>query len=107
MSRKELDNEIACRRSEGIEQLNMQAFCNRYAELGYTFDRSMDCTSLAQWMSGPRAGEHYPVRSLYPIQADNGISAWNTEARRDARFQAMQKLRGEIFAVQAGRIIEV
>ncbi len=107
MSEKELNNEVTCRRSAGQEQLNMLAFIHRYEELGYTFDRSMDCTSLAQWLTGPRAGEHYPVRSLYPIQQDNGVSAWNVEARRDENFHAMQRLRGEIFAVQAGRIIEV
>jgi hypothetical protein len=67
----------------------------------------MACKSLARYMTGPYAGETYPANSWCPIQADNGLSAFNVDARRDANFKALQKLRNDIFAVYAGFIIEV
>ena len=99
--------EIQYREALGQERLSMTAFMERYAAIGYTFDRSCDARSLAKYMTGERAGESYPCVALYPIQADNGVSAWNVEARRDANFDAFKRLRSAIYCISRGAIVEV
>lgn len=91
----------------GARQVSVAQFKAEFAALGYRFDASMACKSLARYMTGPRAGETYPSNSWYPIQADDGLSAFHVDARRDYNFKALQNLRNEIFAVHAGYIIEV
>ena len=85
----------------------MEELRTRYAQLGYRFDRRMDCRAPATYLTGPWAGTSYPCLALYPVQSDNGLSAWNIDARRDENFQAMQQLRHAVFSVSAGQIAEV
>lgn len=99
--------EATRRIASGARQLSVAQFKAEFAALGYRFDAGMACKSLARYMTGPRAGETYPANSWHPVQADNGLSAWNVDARRDDNFKALQKLRNEIFVVHAGYIIEV
>ena len=99
--------EVSRRTQAGARCLALEQFKAEYARLGYRFDRSCDCASQARYMSGPHAGASYPALSLYPVEADTGRSAWNVESRRDANFKALQALRGEVFAVSRGRIVEV
>lgn len=99
--------EIAYRESIGCERVSVAEFGRRFAALGYRVDRSMDCRGSARIMTGPRAGESYPCCDTGLNEADTGLRAWNYQARRDARFQAMQELRQRIFAVtQDGFILE-
>ncbi len=91
----------------GARQVSATQFKAEFAALGYRFDATMACKSLARHMTGPYAGETYPANSWHPVQADDGLSAWNVNARRDDNFKALQKLRNDIFAVHAGYIIEV
>lgn len=107
MRTEQLTAEIARRIASGMEQLSMEQLQARFAALGYRFDRSCDCKGMARYMSGEYAGHAYPALTLYPVQADNGLSAWNAEARRDSQFQAMQRLRKQLFAVSRGAIVEV
>jgi hypothetical protein len=99
--------EAANRVASGARQLTVNQFKAEFAALGYRFDADMACKSLARYMTGPYAGETYPANSWYPVQADDGLSAWNVNARRDDNFKALQKLRNEVFAVYAGYVIEV
>ncbi len=100
--------EIAYRESIGCERVSVAEFGRRFAALGYRVDRSMDCKSSCRYMTGPRAGESYPVCSTGLNESDTGLRAWNVAARRDAAFQAVQELRQRIFAVtRDGHILEV
>lgn len=102
-----LENEVAYRLAQGYRQVSFEQFKAEYAALGYTFDRSCDCRGIARHMTGPQAGLSYPCTSLYPVQIDNGLSAWNVDARRDDNYQAFRTLRNSLFAIVQGRIVEV
>ena len=103
-----LQDEIDRRVSDGQTRCTIHTLETHYKAVGYRFDRSCDCRSNARYMSGPYAGESYPCLALYPVQIDNGVSAFNVEARRDTNFEAMQALRRTHFAVCAkGAIAEV
>ena len=102
-----IEQEVAYRVQQGQRHLSFQAFKEAYAQIGYKFDRSSDCKGIARYMTGERAGVGYPCLSLYPIQIDNGLSAWNVDARRDNNYQAFKVLRNSLFAVIQGRIVEV
>lgn len=104
---EKLTAEIEWRESIGQERLTVSEFTARFAALGYRLDRSMDCRSMARYMDGERAGASYPACDTGLKESDSGLSAWNCQARRDARFQAMQELRGQVFAVTRGAILEI
>ena len=101
------DNEVAYRLAHGWKQVSFEQFKAEYAAIGYTFDRSSDVRSIARYTTGELAGQSYPYLGLYPVQADNRLSAWNVEARRDDKYQAFRTLRNSLFAVVQGRIVEV
>lgn len=107
MALDRLAAEIAYRDSLGMERLTVSEFCERFAALGYRVNRADDCRSNARYMTGPRAGESYPACSTGLNEIDTGLRAWNRDARRDERFQAMQELRCKIYAVTRGAILEV
>ena len=100
-------NEIEYRTAQGQRQLTIAQYLYEYATIGYTFDRSCDTQGIARYMSGGRAGNSYPCLTLYPIQSDDKVSAWNVNARRDANYEAFRMLRNSIFTVSMGRIVEV
>ena len=102
-----IDNEIAYRLSQGYRQVSFDQFKAEYAAIGYTFDRSGDVRSIARYVTGEQAGQSYPYLGLYPVQADDKVSAWNVNARRDANYEAFKVLRNSLFAVAQGRIVEV
>ena len=102
-----VDNEVAYRLSQGWRQVSFEQFKAEYAAIGYTFDRSSDVRSIARYMAGEQAGQSYPYLGLYPVQADDKVSAWNVNARRDANYEAFKALRNSLFAVVQGRIVEV
>ena len=102
-----VDNEVAYRLSQGWRQVSFKQFKAEYAAIGYTFDRSSDMRSIARYMTGEQTGQSYPYLSLYPAQADDKVSAWSVNARRDANYEAFRVLRNSMFAVVQGRIVEV
>ena len=87
--------------------MSFEQFKVEYAAIGYTFDRKDDVRSIARHMTGEQAGQSYPYLGLYPVQADDRVSAWNVDARRDNNYQAFRTLRNSLFAVVQGRIVEV
>ena len=100
--------EATYRMQQGQRHVSIEQLMREYEALGYRFDRTMDCKDTARYMTGERAGESYPYLALYPVQIDNGKSAWNIEARRDNNFRSMQALRNQIFStMRDGRIVEV
>lgn len=102
-----LDEELARRLTQGQERVSLETLVARYAQLGYHFDRRLDCRAPAIHLTGPWAGASYPCLALYPVQSDNGLSAWHIEARRDAAFQSLQQLRKTLFSVSAGHIVDI
>ena len=102
-----VDNEVTYRLSQGWRQVPFEQFKAEYAAIGYTFDRSCDTQGMARYVSGERAGLSYPCLTLYPVQADDKVSVWNVDARRDAKYEAFRALRNSVFAVSRGRIVEV
>lgn len=100
-----LETEIAHLLSHGYEHLTVAQFAARFAALGYTLDRSMDCRAPARYLE---SGRSYPCCTTSVKETDTGISAWHyQDARRDDKFRAMQALRSQIFAVSRGAILEV
>ncbi len=99
-----LETEIAHRKQHGAQELTVAQFTARFAALGYSLDRSLDCRAPARYLNTGRA---YPACSTGLKESDTGMSAFHYAARRDARFREMQELRGKIFAVSRGAILEV
>jgi hypothetical protein len=104
---KQLADEVASRLAMGYTQITMNELSQRLRNIGYRLDRSMDCKSVARWMTGARAGETYPVNSVYTRQIDDGKSACHFEARRDANFDVWVRLRNEVFCVSGGNLVEI
>ena len=102
-----VDNEVVYRLAHGWKQVSFEQFKAVYAAIGYTFDRSSDVRSIARHMTGEQAGQSYPYLGLYPVQADDRVSVWNVDARRDTNYEAFRALRNSLFAVVQGRIVEV
>ena len=102
-----VDNEVTYRLTHGWKQVSFEQFKAEYAAIGYTFDRTSDVRSIARYLTGEQAGQSYPYLGLYPVQADDKVSAWNVDARRDTNYEAFKVLRNSLFAVVQGRIVEV
>ena len=88
----------------GLRVVSVAEFTAAFRALGYMLDRSMDCRSVARFMS---SGETYLACSVYPREENSGLSAWNIGARRDANYRDMQKLRREIAAISKNYLMEV
>ena len=88
----------------GARQVSFADMQSAFAEIGYKFDRSMDCRASA---TDCNTGDTFPNLALYPVQIDNGLSAWNIDARRDTNFIRLQALRNEIFSVVRNHIAQV
>ena len=69
----------------------------------------MDCRGTSRYLTGEFAGLSYPVNTTGVKESDTGLSAFNVNARRDANFKELQRLRfeEELYAVVRGRILEV
>jgi hypothetical protein len=99
-----LHTEINHLLANGYKQVTLAQFDAEIRAIGYRFDASMSCRSMAQIMTGPRAGTTYPAVSLYARQVDDGLSYCNMDARRDDAFIALKALRNSRFAVVRGAI---
>jgi hypothetical protein len=91
----------------GIEMLTVSQFAARFAVLGYTLDRSLDCRAPARILTGDFAGISYPCCTTGLKETDTGRSAFRYQARRDQNFKAMQTLRNQIAAISRNAILEV
>ena len=97
-----LANELAARAADGWHPVTLSEIKRQLRDLGYALDRTLDCRSTAQIMT-------YPTLSTGIKEADTGRSAFHFEARRDANFRTLQKLRFEVglYAVLNGAILDV
>lgn len=102
-----MEEEIAYRISLGCEMLSVAALGARFKALGYTLDRTMDARAPARYLTGERAGRTYPACTTGLKETDTGLSAFHYQARRDGKFEAMQRMRDDVFAVSRGAILEV
>ncbi|EIZ1086077.1 hypothetical protein MPI44_004625 [Klebsiella oxytoca] len=89
----------------GMLQVSIKKLTEMLKDIGYRFDRSMDTCSQAQIMTGDSAGDSFPTRVLYPVQIDDGVSAFHYEARRDANYQKLKEIRNSMFSVSRNRIV--
>lgn len=102
-----LEDEIKRRLARGWRLLSVREFSAEFKRLGYKLDRSMDCRSVARWISGPDAGTSYPCCSTDATEIATGKSYAHYQGTRDANFRRMMQLRSEIFAVSRGAILEI
>lgn len=102
-----LKREIADRLAYGARRVSVAQMGKEFLALGYRLDRSMDCRSTARIITGPRAGETYPVCSTSCTEIASGLGFAHYQAGRGDNFRKMMKLRGEIFAISRGAILEV
>jgi len=102
-----LKREIDDRLANGSRQVTVAQMGREFLALGYKLDRAMDCRCNARYMTGPRAGESYPCITTSVREISTGLRFAHCQAGRGDNFKAMQKLRGEIFAVTRGAILEV
>jgi hypothetical protein len=102
-----LSAELEFRQRLGQKRVTIREFEARLNALGYTLDRDKDCRCNSRYMTGERAGASYPCITTSARERDSGKGYAHFDARRDANFRALQKLRGEIFAVTRGAIFEL
>jgi hypothetical protein len=87
----------------GMEIVTKNDMLNRLNELGYKISpgpMSFNYTNVGNTV-------HYEARSIYLLEADTGISAFNVDARRDDKFKALQDLISSTFVYDNGRIWEM
>lgn len=89
-----------------MQILSVAAFAARFQALGYKLDRTLDCRSVARFMTGEHAGKSYLCVTTGVSEADTGLSAFHFAARRDSKFKQMQKLRQEVCAISRGALLE-
>lgn len=102
---KAVQREIERSIKAGMSQVSIKKMSEMLKDIGYRFDRSLDTCSIAQIMSGTGAGDTYPTRVLYPVQDDDGISAFHYQARRDSNYQKLKEIRNNVFAVSNNYIV--
>jgi hypothetical protein len=97
-----IEKEIECNLKVGCIQVSIKELTEKYKDLGYKLDRSMDCRSMAKDID---SGQSFPNISCGIKELDTGISAFHyKDARRDKNFILMQKLRQDFFSVSRGAI---
>lgn len=105
----DLADELAARAATGWHPVTLDEIKRQLHEIGYRLDRTLDCRSTAQILTGPRAGKTYPSLTTGIDEADTGRSAFHFEARRDANFRTLQNLRFEVglYVVLNGAILDL
>ena len=104
----DLMREVSRRSAAGHPPMSKTAFDGRLKSLGYVVAKGMHADHAARYLSGPNAGESYPSRSVVVVDAATGQGAFHVDARRDARFAALQieRFNQSLYYVAAGRIVE-
>lgn len=105
--REMLQAELDWRASQGWQPVSVAQFEAELRAIGYRRDTSMECRSIARYMTGERAGESYPSCDTTPVETDSGLRFCNADADRGARYAALQELRAcPLFAVSGNYILE-
>lgn len=100
--------EIDYRASLGMRPRTVREIDETLRAIGYRLDRRADCAAPARYMDGPRAGESYPCVTTGVCEVDTGLSAYHVDARRDAKFDELQRLRRDgLYAVVPRGILDV
>lgn len=87
---------------QGIKRLTKGQFLDKLEALGYKLE-----TELCENYHNTANKVPYLAKSIYIAQKDNGVSAYNVNARRDDNFKALQQLRQETFVFDNNRIWEL
>lgn len=95
--------------SFGYKPTSKAEVLDTLSRLGYKLNRTDDCSGVARIMTGPNAGQTYTATSLMAVEADTGLNFCNVNARKDANFQELQRLRFEqrLCWIHAGRLYNV
>jgi hypothetical protein len=104
-----LQAEIERRISSGAERITVAELQRRLLAIGYKLDKGSACTCMARWLTGEAVGTSYPCKTYDVKQADNGLSAFNINARRDDNFRKLQAMRSEerFYIVSGGYMVEM
>ena len=104
-----VQRELDRRKAAGNKPSTVTGINAILAKIGYRLDRSLDCHGLTRHLTGEFAGQSYPAITTGVKEIDTGLSAFNVNARRDAHFAELQRLRfhEKLFAVVRGKILEV
>lgn len=84
---------------EGMRPVSMGELESRLKAIGYKLDYDGRAYCRAKWMTGELAGRTYDCCTLAVVQADNGLSFANIEARRDDNYRAFQEMRESVFSL--------
>lgn len=90
--RIEVEKAIEC----GMSMVSRTELDSMIKKLGYVRDKESRCACIARNLT---TGNTYPNVNFGVIEKDTGRSAFHFESRRDANFQALQKIRMDIFCV--------
>lgn len=104
-----LGDELTSRAANGLFPLTVTQIEARLNAIGFTLDRSEDCSHVARWMTGEGAGRSYPAISTGISHIESGAGFSNVALPKEARLEELQELRksGELFAVVRGAIFEI
>ena len=91
---------------DGLLFISMPEVVKKLSGLGYCFDRALDCNSVARRMTGPRAGQSYPVKTLYIKHKATGLSWASVDIVRDENWQKVKSFRKNYFSSNKARVIE-
>lgn len=105
----DLADELEYREAMGWRPVTLEKIERCLGSLGYVLDRECDCLGSARYMTGPWSGKSYPGLSTGINERDTGRSAFHVDARRDAAFRTLQRLRFEVglYAVVDGAIMDI
>ena len=99
-----LTAEIKANLAAGMRRVTVAEMDRELAALGYRRRPDSRCAGTAHNLT---TGNHYPCITYGVDEADTGMSAFNVDARRDAKFKLLQAFRFNTFAVSQGRIVSV
>lgn len=103
---EDVAKEVESRLKKGNICVPIDVLHEKVKAIGYRFEKGMNCYGVSRYMTGEDAGRSYPANNLYPVQADNGVSAFSIDARRDANYEALKEIRHSFFAVSNGCLVE-
>lgn len=86
----------------GMQQISAEELKSRITALGYKFYKDMSMNYVNRHNAIP-----YKARHVSYMDTETGLGWAHKNARRDARFQELQKIRFHCFVVNGGRIWEL
>jgi len=104
MAQERLQREIQTSLVAGMRQVTMAQLDAELQALGYSRMPNSRCACIA---TNGRTANTYPCVTYGLRENGTGLSAFHVDARRDARFRALQQLRFVTFAVVRGSYISI